>query len=153
MTRRTALTTAIVTPAALAQQAAWKPVFLDAHQNETVIALTDLLIPATDTPGAKDANVNRYIDLFLADGDATQRARFVEGLGMLDGRAAKAHGQPFVKLTRDWQTALLTELDSNDDAFFRLAKSLTSRIYFNTAQGYRQLNKGGRVPKTFACSA
>jgi len=153
MTRRTALTAAVATPAALAQQTAWKPIFFDAHQNETVVALTDLIVPATDTPGAKDANVNRYIDLFLSDGDAVQRARFVEGLGMLDGRAAKAHGQPFVKLTRAQQTALLTELDSGGDAFFRLAKSLTSRIYFNTAQGYRQLNKGGRVPKSFACSA
>jgi len=41
----------------------WKPLFLDAHQNETLIVLSDLILPATDTPGAKEALVNRYIDL------------------------------------------------------------------------------------------
>ena len=44
----------------------WKPVFLDEHQNETLIILSDLIIPATDTPGAKEALVNRYIDLVMA---------------------------------------------------------------------------------------
>jgi hypothetical protein len=33
----------------------WKPKFLDAHQTETVQTIGDLLIPATDTPGAKAA--------------------------------------------------------------------------------------------------
>src|SRR5215472_10887291 len=49
---------------AIAQTGAnWKPQFFDAHQNETLIALTDLIIPTTNTPGAKAALVNRYLDL------------------------------------------------------------------------------------------
>ena len=35
----------------------WKPVFLDPHQNETLIALSDMILPKTDTPGAKEALV------------------------------------------------------------------------------------------------
>jgi hypothetical protein len=35
--------------------AAWKPGLFDDHENETVIALIDLIIPATDTPGPKAA--------------------------------------------------------------------------------------------------
>src|SRR2546422_5750167 len=31
----------------------WKPKFFDEHQNKTVIVLSDLIIPETDTPGAK----------------------------------------------------------------------------------------------------
>ena len=44
----------------------WTPAFLDEHQNETLIALSDLIIPKTDTPGAKEALVNRFIDQVLA---------------------------------------------------------------------------------------
>ena len=44
----------------------WKPSFLDDHQNETLIVLSDLIIPATDTPGAKSALVNRFLDKLMA---------------------------------------------------------------------------------------
>src|SRR5437867_10734692 len=44
----------------------WKPAFLDEHQNQTLIVLSDLIIPETDTPGAKQALVNRFIDLLLS---------------------------------------------------------------------------------------
>lgn len=144
-------------PAAWAQQAArvdWRPSVLDSHQNETVIALTDLIIPATDTPGAKAANVNRYIDLFLRDGDAGQRERFISGLDGLDGLAIREHGHPFVHCSGADQIAMLLALDEGSGAghaFFLQAKSLTTRIYYATEMGFRELNKGGRVPATFGC--
>jgi hypothetical protein len=134
--------------------AAWKPQIFDDHQNQTVIALTELIIPATDTPGAKAANVNRYIDLMLADGPDSERARFLEGLSWLDSVAIQQHGRPFVKCTPADQTALLTEFESGTGPgheFFRLAKSMTAMIYYNTQIGYRELNKDGRVPASFGC--
>jgi hypothetical protein len=140
-------------PAAWAQHAArpdWTPQVLDAHQNETVIALTELIIPATDTPGAKAARVNRYVDLFLRDGDAADRERFLEGLSWLDGYAIREHAHPFVHCPAEQQTAMLRALDAAADSpghvFFREAKSLTARIYYATEIGYQELNKGGRVP-------
>ncbi len=139
-------------PAAWAQHAArpdWTPQVLDAHQNETVIALTELIIPATDTPGAKAARVNRYVDLFLRDGDAEQREQFLEGLSWLDGFAIREHGHPFVHCSAEQQTALLRKLDQGSGVgqeFFKQAKSLTARIYYATEIGYQELNKGGRVP-------
>ncbi|MBL8176628.1 MAG: gluconate 2-dehydrogenase subunit 3 family protein [Bryobacterales bacterium] len=144
---------------ALSQTAAWKPKVLDAHQNETVIALTELIIPATDTPGAKAAQVNRYIDLLLADGAATDRDRFLDGLAFLDGFAIRQHKAPFVKCTSAQQTAVLETLDRGGDAslesghrFFRMAKQLTSRIYYATEIGFRELNKGGRAPAKYGCT-
>jgi len=147
----------LVIPAAWAQQAAkpdWRPSVLDDHQNETVIALTDLIIPATDTPGAKAARVNRYIDLFLRDGSASQRESFLSGLSWLDGYAIREHSHPFVHCSPADQTAMLTALDQGTGPgkkFFAQMKSLTARIYYNTEIGYRELNKGGRVPATFGC--
>ncbi len=144
-------------PTAWAQHAAkpdWAPSVLDAHQNETVIALTELIIPATDTPGAKAANVNRYIDLFLRDGDVEFREKFIGGLDWLDGFAIREHGHPFVHCAAADQIAMLHMLDAGSGPghdFFREAKSLTARIYYATEIGYQELNKGGRVPATFGC--
>lgn len=152
--------TALAPAAAVAQtvpatavSAAWKPDVLDVHQNETVIALSDLIIPDTDTPGAKAANVNRYIDLFLRDGSDAILRSFVAGLGSLDGLSIQKFGNPFVRCSKQQQTELLTEMDSSNHEFFRMAKRMIANIYYNTALGYRELNKGGRVPRTFGCQA
>ena len=88
----------------------WKPVFLDEHQNETLIVLSDLIIPATDTPGAKDALVNRYIDLVLAaETPETQRA-FLNSLGYLDGESMRRFKAAFRYLSREEQDLLLHAL-------------------------------------------
>lgn len=159
MDRRHVLkTTAAALPVLIQAQTAteWKPQLFDAHQNETVIALTELIIPQTDTPGAKLARVNRYIDLFLNDGPERPRVDFLEGLAWLDAHARNVHGAPFIKLTAAQQTAILTDLDAGKPGleagtrFFRNAKGWTSRIYYNTEIGYAELNKGGRVPATIA---
>ncbi len=147
-----------VPAAALGQQVEWKPLTLDAHQNQTVVVLSDLIIPATDTPGARDANVNRYIDLFLTDGSEADRNRFLEGLGQLDGYAVRKFGKTFIDATKDQQITILKEFSAGtagkpSQNFFTQAKMLTSRIYYNTAIGFRELNKGGRVPRSFACKA
>ncbi len=151
----------ILTAAApvLAQNPAWKPQVLDTHQNETVIALTELIIPATDTPGAKAALVNRYIDLLLLEGPAAERERFLEGLAFLDGYALRRFQAPFVRCTAADQTAVLEAFDANttgDTApgqrFFRMAKQLTARIYYSTQIGFAELNKGGRVPIAYGCT-
>lgn len=138
--------------------AAWKPLLFDAHQNETVTTLAELIIPRTDTPGAKDARVNEYIDLILADGPAEARNRFLEGLGWLDGYALRLHQQPFVKCGAEQQTAILRRLDGAQETemkagadFFRLAKRLTAEGYYTSEAGINELNKGGRVPASFGC--
>ncbi len=88
----------------------WKPLFLDEHQNETLIVLSDLIIPATDTPGGKEALVNRYIDLVLAaETPETQRA-FLNSLGYLDGESIRRFKTAFRYSSREDQDLLLHAL-------------------------------------------
>src|SRR6266576_2985578 len=85
----------------------WKPLFLDEHQNETLIVLSDLIIPTTDTSGAKEALVNRYIDLVLAaETRETQRA-FLNSLGYVDGESMRRFKAAFRYLSREDQDILL----------------------------------------------
>src|SRR5580693_3832152 len=88
----------------------WKPLFLDEHQNETVIVLSDLIIPATDTPGAKEALVNRYIDLVLAAETPETQQAFLNSLGYLDGESIRRFRAAFRYLSSDEQDLLLHAL-------------------------------------------
>ena len=67
----------------------WQPRFFDAHQNETVIVLSDLMIPSTDTPGAKAALANRFIDLLLSASPLDEQERYIQALSALDARCLK----------------------------------------------------------------
>lgn len=150
---------AATSAAAQTAQPAWKPLLFDAHQNDTVVALTELIIPATDTPGAKAAKVNEYIDLLLHDGPQERRNRFLSGLAWLEGYALRQHRKPFAGCTPNQQVAMLKSLDGAADPamqpgaeFFAEIKRLTVAGYYTTRIGVDELNKGGRVPATFACT-
>ena len=129
-------------PAKEALAAAWTPQVFDSHQNETVIALTELIIPKTDTPGAKEALVNRHLDKLLADGPERQRAEFLNGLNWLDGFALSKHQKPFVACSPADQTAMLQAMSDGGAVpgsdFFRLAKNWTANIYYKTAIGFQE---------------
>jgi glucoside 3-dehydrogenase (cytochrome c) hitch-hiker subunit len=49
-----------------AAAAAWKPKALTAHQAETVATIAELIIPQTETAGARAARVHEFIDEVLA---------------------------------------------------------------------------------------
>ncbi len=138
--------------------AEWTPELFDDHQNQTVIALVDLIIPATDTPGAKAALVNRHMDHILAAAPEDEKTRFREGLWWVDGYAIRKHGKPFASCSTAQQTAILETLDAGTDPdsgpghkFFQTLKGMTAQVYYATQIGFNELNKGGRVPATFGC--
>jgi gluconate 2-dehydrogenase gamma chain len=85
----------------------WKPVFLDEHQNETLIILSELIIPATDTPGAKEALVNRYIDLVMAAETHENQKSFLGNLAYIDGESMRIYKNTFRYLSREDQDDLL----------------------------------------------
>ncbi|WP_300436915.1 gluconate 2-dehydrogenase subunit 3 family protein [Christiangramia sp.] len=43
----------------------WQPVFLSAGQGLILTKILDVIIPATDTPGANDVNVAGFIDAYM----------------------------------------------------------------------------------------
>ena len=69
--------------------ASWAPAVLTPRQNETVITLSELIIPQTDTAGAKAAGVNRFIDAVIADAPPAEREQFLGGLKWIDARTRR----------------------------------------------------------------
>ena len=138
---------------------AWQPKFFDPHQFETVAALSELIIPATDTPGAREAQVARYLDRILADSPEAARTAFLEGLWWADGYCLRLEGKPFKDLSDHQQTRIFLALFHSADpaletgrAFVRSMKDWTTKIYYSTEIGDRELNKNGHTPSTYAQS-
>jgi Gluconate 2-dehydrogenase subunit 3 len=85
---------------------------LTPHLNETVIAMTEQIIPATDTPGAKAARVNEFIDVILTEwATSDERAHFLAGLEDTDKQSQKFFGKNFVDASSDQQLAQLRAID------------------------------------------
>ena len=127
---------------------------LGPHQNDTVATIAELIIPTTDTPGARAAKVNEFIDLVLAEWfDAADRTSFLEGLADLDARSRELFARDFTASTPEQQTQILTELDaelaglsdadkdgntleaSTPQRFFRMMKRLTLLGYYTSEIG------------------
>ncbi len=145
------------TPAAQAASSAatWTPSVLTPRQNEAVIALTELIIPATDTPGAKAALVNRFVDHVLSTADPKEGSEFIKGLTWLDDRCRARVGKDVAGASAAELTTVLTPLaaegtpvaaDAPGVAFFRAIKSMTITGYYTTEIGLRQeLGDDGRM--------
>jgi len=90
----------------------WAPRTLTADQNEMVTVIAEHIIPRTDTPGARDARVNEFIDAMLTDYyPAEERTRVLAGLERVDARAQSAYKKRFLDITPEQQVAVLTAFD------------------------------------------
>lgn len=142
----------------------WKPVFLNGLQNATLIALSDVIIPATDTPGAKDALVNRYLDLILSVQPAPFQQRFTGALAFIDDESQKEFKSDFVQLTPENQVWLLNQwayaressrwTESNNrhgetgdpgQQDFQLLKSMIAAGYYESEIGQKELGWDGEM--------
>src|SRR6204780_4636540 len=88
-------------------RADWTPVFLNAQQNQTLTALGEAIIPATDTPGAKAALVNRFLDLVLSVLPPDTQNEFVDSLAWFETGAMARYRANFVNLTDDEKQGFL----------------------------------------------
>lgn len=97
---------------------------LDSHQNATVTALAELIIPETDTPGAKAAKVNEFIDLLLSDWfNQSEKKHFLEGLALIDEQSRKRSNADFVSCKPAEQTDLMKQFDAAAMEFTRTHKT------------------------------
>ena len=85
---------------------------LSPQQNAQVVAMIDLIIPATDTPGAKGARVNEFIDVILTEwANDKERQDFFNGLADVDKRSNALFGKNFTDASVEQQTTLLRAID------------------------------------------
>jgi hypothetical protein len=92
--------------------ASWKPRALSSEQAELLATIAEHIVPQTDTPGARAAGVDRFIDTMLADyHQPAERDRFLAGLADVDARAKRAHSRTFSRCDATQQRGILETLD------------------------------------------
>ena len=117
-----------------------QPTFFQPAEFRTVEALSECIIPRTDTPGAKETGVALLIDKAIAATPALG-PQFRAGLADLNALASDTYGAQFVALTEAQQVALLTPLSLDRrtplGSFFVVAKDLTIDAYYQTEVALR----------------
>jgi hypothetical protein len=137
---------------------AWAPRWIPPARAAMLEALVDTILPATATPGAREARVQVFVDLALRDcyTPAEQKV-FVEGMDALAGECQAAHGRPFETCAPDERHALLARLDAASYApdtgargsFIRILKDLTLVGFFTSRIGATQVLAYEAVPGGF----
>ncbi len=130
---------------------------LNPHQNSTVTTIAEIIIPQTNTPGAKAARVNEFIDLILTEWyDEEEKSTFLTGLADVDSRTRDLYGKDFVECGEKQQVEVLQALDDEVAAgraepdvrrrrnrppeknFFFMMKQLTLVGYYTSQIGFEQ---------------
>ncbi len=145
--------------------------FLDPLQNDTVVAMVDQIIPATETPGAKAARVNEFIDVILTEwANDEERRNFLSGLADVDRQSNTLFGKNFTDSSPDQQLTLLRSLDESaavirsarrprppfwepegrdtqlQEDFFTVFKKMTLHGYYTSEIGFSQELKLQIIP-------
>ena len=95
---------------------------LDENEDALVTTISELIIPETDTPGAKAAKVNIFIDKMLSEWfNPEERKHFRKGLAEVNSTAIDKFSLEFIKLSINQQVQILRQFEdrslvkSNDE--------------------------------------
>lgn len=123
---------------------------LTGGRDELVAALSELIIPETDTLGARGARVHEFADNMLSDWyDDGEVQEFLAGLEDIQQRAREYDGKSFTELDLGSQVKILTQMEKEAEAwqdngehgtppFFLTIKSLTLFGYYTSEVGATQ---------------
>lgn len=129
-----------------------RPQFFQGRDYETIVRVTDLIIPRTETPGAADVGAPWRIDQAVWN-KPELRPLYVDGLAYLNN-SARERGKPdFMSLAEDDQVALLKKIsertETRENEFFQSLKGLTIEWYYNSEAGLaRELGFKGDTYRT-----
>lgn len=132
----------------------WKPIFLNAQQDETLVVLAERIVP-----GSAKAQVNRFIDLLLSVDKEKHRNDFVGALAAFEAESSRRFGKRLAALDGAQVDEILTDaaaqrtkMDSTGGdgkgssdlhAHFENLKGWISGAYYSSEAGMRELGWTG----------
>lgn len=98
--------------------------FLNESQRKIIAAMSEVVMPRTDTPGAIDAGVPGFVELMAADWfNDEERAIFLAGLADIETRIPIEYGASFDQLDGAQQLAVMEALEdeASDSSWYDFA--------------------------------
>lgn len=133
-----------------------------AEQINFLNEVSDTILPATATPGAKAAGVGNFMATMVKDCYKPEdQQTFTKGMSQLDEASQKKNGKKFMESSPQQRTAVLIDLDNEQKAYqknkkkedpnhyFRMMKELTLLGYFTSKVGATQALRYLPVPGKF----
>jgi gluconate 2-dehydrogenase gamma chain len=141
----------------------YKPVFFTEDQARLVSELAEIILPKSDTPGAKDVGVPSFIDLVLKDTYAQKdKDRYLKGLAEFEELATKNFGDSFIDLDPEKQKEHVKavhdqaveagrkgEFKKEERPFILMTKELTLLGFFTSEPGATQVLQYEPVPGAY----
>lgn len=124
--------------------------------------IAETILPATNTPGAKEAKVGEFMKVMVTDCyEAKDQTIFMEGIKKLDEASNKANGKSFMDSDAKQRHELLVSLDKEAKAhqaakkpeepkhYFTMMKELTLTGFFTSEVGATKALRYVAVPGKF----
>ena len=144
-----------------APELTYKPDFFTEDQARIISELAEIIIPKTDTPGAKDVGVPGFIDRMVKECYKKEdQDRFMTGLASFDAEAKTAYGDSFIELEADKQFEYVKKVhdaavdgtkkgEIKERPFILMTKELTVVGFFTSEPGATQVLQYEAVPGAY----
>lgn len=142
-----------------APELTYTPVFLTPEQAALVSEAAEIIIPKTDTPGAKDVGVPNFIDMVVKDCFKKEdQDSFIKGLTEFDEEAKAAYGDSFASCKPEQQFELVKKhhdaaveglKNGGERPFILRLKELTVAGFFTSEPGATQVLQYSPVPGSY----
>ncbi len=136
---------------AMGQKTYFGPSVKYSPQQEALIAeIADVIIPATSTPGAKEAGAEKFIVRVVQDCfEKKEQDEFYAGLEGVEKRSSSKFGKSFAALSAEQKKQVVRETETDDKKFFGQIKGLVVTGYFTSEIGATQALDYLPVPGRF----
>ena len=117
----------------------WKPIFLNAKQDELLAAVSETMVP-----GSNAAQVNRFIDLLLSVDSAETQKAFLASLAAADEESrGRSFSSGFAELSAGDREKAITSLSQNHKEAFGNLKEWIVGAYYSSEAGMKELGWDG----------
>jgi hypothetical protein len=127
------------------------PTILSSSQEALLGEIVEAFIPKTDTPGAKELGVHKFINVMLTDCyEKEVQDTFSKTLSMIDEASTKKHKKTFTAISPAQRLELLKTIEKNKEIpNFSDLKESTVFGYLNSEYVMKNLLKYELVPARF----